>query len=153
MKTDMKIGILMILLTCALCFQVQAQFLNIRINIPAGMMFSKNPSQKVFGGIAGNAGQDQIPITWIAMESMENLSFLVSIENQNTDQGQVPKGFYINQSGWDLSEARELFPGPNQLTIDNRHLLIRNISPRVSFLQAWLGIPSNKSLIIKIEYP
>mgnify|MGYP006178126097 CR=1 FL=1 len=79
MKTEMKIGILMILLTCALCFQVQAQFLNIRINIPAGMMFSKNPSQKVFGGIAGNAGQDQIPITWIAMESMENLSFWIGI--------------------------------------------------------------------------
>jgi hypothetical protein len=149
----MRLIILLLVLAFGSSLTSQAQFLNIRINIPAGMVFSDDPRDKVFGGMAGNTEQGPIPITWIAMESMENLSFLVSIENQNPDQGHSPKGYYINQSGWDLSVARELFPGPNQLTIDNRNLLIRNISPKVSFLHAWLGIPSNRSLTIKIEYP
>jgi hypothetical protein len=153
MKTNMKVIILIIVLAFGSSLQTQAQFLNIRINIPAGMVFSEDPRESVFGGMAGNADQGPVPITWIAMESMENLSFLVSIENQNPDKEMSPNGFYINQSGWDMSAARELFPGPNQLTIDNRNLLIRNISPKVSFLHAWLGVPSNRSLTIKIEYP
>lgn len=149
----MKLFILLLVLTFGISLTSQAQFLNIRIDIPAGMVFSNDPRDKVFGGMAGNTEQGPIPITWIAMESMENLSFLVSIENQDPDQGYSPKGYYINQSGWDMSAARELFPGPNQLTIDNRNLLIRNISPKVSFLHAWLGIPNHRPLTIKIEYP
>jgi hypothetical protein len=153
MITDKKIVALVIILVFGINLQLKAQFLNISIHIPAGVSFSNDSPRKIMNGVAGNIGEEQIPVTWLFMETKENINFLVSIESHEPGQDQLPIGFYLNHRTWDLSEVKELFPGLNQLTIDSRNLLIRNISPKVSVLQAWLGIPSNKPLNIKIEYP
>lgn len=153
MITDKRFVGLAIFMALGVNLRLQAQFLDIRIHIPAGVNFSHDSPRKVINGIAGNTQQEITPITWIAMEAMENLSFLVSLENQEPDQDQLPTGYYLNHQIWDLSEVVELFPGINQLTIDSRKLLIRNINPKISTLQAWLGIPTDKPIHIKIEYP
>jgi hypothetical protein len=132
---------------------LNAQFLNIKIAIPAGVNFTTNTATKVFSESAGTAYYGQAPTTWIAMETMENLSFLVSISNQDEEQDEVPKGHYISESNWNSAEAKEMTPGLNQLVVDKRNLLIKNIYPKTSFLQGWLGISSNKALHITIEYP
>lgn len=133
---------------------LSAQFLNIKIAIPAGVNFTANTSaSKVFSERADTDYYGQAATTWIAMETMENLSFLVSITNQDGAQEDLPKGFYISESTWNSTEATEITPGFNQFMVDKRNLLIKNIYPKTSFLQGWLGVSSNKALHITIEYP
>lgn len=126
-----------------------AQFVAIRLELPAGVNFN---SQVVDAMDGGTWEKDKAKV-WIGIEARENLSFLLDLELPEREIQPPPEAYFLNDGSSDFEQAINLEWGVQELQMITPSKLIRNLVPRTSHLQAWLGLPVLKGITVKIEYP
>lgn len=127
----------------------QAQVVAIRLEIPAGIHFNAIVLDPMEDGTWENSKAK----VWVGIESQENLSFLLDLEFPKGEILPPPEAYFLNNGSSDFELATLLIQGTNELQMINPPKLIRNMVPRPTHLQAWLGIPVLKGIRIKVEYP
>lgn len=126
-----------------------AQFVSFRLEIPAGMNFSGQVAESMEGGTWENSKSK----TWIKLETFENLSLLVDVDFPEGEILPLPEAYFLNDGSADFEKAGKLKPGNQELQMISPPKLIRNMNPRPSNFQSWLGLPVLNGIRIKIEYP
>lgn len=127
----------------------KAQFVNFRLEIPAGVSFST----RVLDPMSGGTWENNKAKVWIEIQAQENLSYLLDIRFPEQEIEPPLEAFYLNDGTASFENAVRLRAGVQELQLINPPILIRNTSPRLSYFQAWLGLPIVRGLSIKIEYP
>ncbi len=126
-----------------------AQVVAIRLEIPAGVNFNAQVLDPMVGGTWENSKAK----VWLGIEAQENLTFLVDVEFPQGEILPTPEAYFLNDGSSDFELTTHLRKGTHELQMINTPKLIRNINPRPTHLQAWLGLPVLKGIKIKIEYP
>jgi hypothetical protein len=126
-----------------------AQFVAIRLELPAGVNFNA----QVVGAMAGGTWENNKAKVWIGIEASENLSFLLDLELPEGKILPPPEAYFLNDGSSDFEQASNLKWGVQELQLITPSKLIRNIVPKTNHLQAWLGLPILKGVSVKIEYP
>lgn len=139
----------LITLMMLISVSVNAQFVAIRLDLPAGINFNAQVLEPRVGGSWENSKAK----VWVGIESQENLSFLLDIAYPNREILPSPEAYFLNDGTGDFEKAVKLGIEVQELRISNHPTLIQNMVPRPSYIQAWLGLPLLNGIIIKIEYP
>ena len=126
-----------------------AQFVAIRLELPAGVKFNS----QVVDAMTGGTWENNKAKVWIGIEASENLSFLLDLELPEGEILPSPKAYFLNDGSSDFEQATNLKWGVQELQMITPSTLIRNIVPKTNHLQAWLGLPILKGVSVKIEYP
>lgn len=126
-----------------------AQFVAFRLEIPAGVKFSG----QILDPLAGGTWENSKGKVWIKLEAPENLSLLLDLEFPEREVLPPPAAYFLNDGSADFERASLLKPGSNELQMISPPKLMRNVNPRPSSIQAWLGLPVLSGIRIKIEYP
>ncbi|MBA4300513.1 MAG: hypothetical protein C0433_10490 [Cyclobacterium sp.] len=126
-----------------------AQVVAIRLEIPAGINFSAQVLDPMEGGTWENSNAK----VWVGIEAHENLTFLLDLVFPEREILPPPEAYFLNDGSADFETASKLGVGSQELQMKNLPRLIRNMEPRPSQLQAWLGLPTLNGIKIKIEYP
>lgn len=126
-----------------------AQFVAIRLELPAGVNFNS----QVVDAMAGGTWEKDKAKVWIGIEASENLSFLLDLELPEGEILPPPEAYFLNDGSSDFEQATNLKWGVQELQIISPSKLIRNIVPKTIHLQSWLGLPILKGILVKIEYP
>lgn len=127
----------------------QAQFVAIRLEIPGGVNFNS----QVLDPMAGGTWENNKAKVWMELETSENLTLLLEIGFPEGEILPPLEAYFLNDGSSDFEQATQLRSGVQELQIMNSKKLIRNMNPRPTQLQAWLGLPMVKGLTLKIEYP
>lgn len=126
-----------------------AQFVAIRLELPAGVNFNA----QVVDAMAGETWGNNKAKVWIGIEASENLSFLLDLELAGGEILPPPEAYFLNNGSSDFEQATNLKWSVQELQMTTPSKLIRNIVPRATHLQAWLGLPVLEGVLVKIEYP
>jgi hypothetical protein len=146
-KYLVRIGMLVILM---LSFgAAQAQFVTIKLEIPAGSTFKS----QVVDPMKGGSWERSKAITWIEIKVPENLAFILDIQYPERIIEPPLRSFYLNNGTSNFEESILLKSGSQALIMYKYGKVIRNMKPRPLALSAWLGLPMTEGIIIKIEYP
>ena len=130
----------------------QAQFINFRLEIPAGVNYTTSllsPLVEVEHRPDGQQGKSPARV-WIGMQAQENLSFLLEVREEN---GPRVETLFLNDGSSNFEQARILASGLQTLQMRIPAWLMRNLKPRPPYLLAWLGLPQRKDVQVIIEYP
>lgn len=127
----------------------QAQFVAIKLEVPAGVNFNAQVAEPMAGGTWENNKAK----VWIGLEAQENLSFLLDLELPEGEILPSPEAYFLNDGSADFEQASRLKWDVQEVQMITPSKLIRNIVPKTTYLQAWLGLPVLKGIIVKIEYP
>jgi hypothetical protein len=127
----------------------QAQVVNIRLEVPAGVNFNSQVLDPMEGGTWENSKAK----VWVGITTQENLCLLVDLEFPEREILPTPEAYFLNNGSDDFELARKLSIGTNELTMSSHPKLIRNMKPQTISLKAWLGVPILNGIIVKIEYP
>lgn len=127
----------------------QAQFVAIRLEIPAGVQFSAQVMDPAPGGTWENSKARK----WVQLQANENLSILVQLQLPAREIQPTPAVFFLNDGSADFDQAVELNLTSPELYLSDIPRLIRYMKPMPLQIKAWLGIPVIDGLTIKIEYP
>lgn len=138
-----------VLLLMLVTGHVEAQYVNIRLEIPAGIQFNSEVAESRDGGTWENS----MAKVWVGMQAQENLTFLVDVTFPQNEILPAPSAYFLNDGSADFERAKKLSSGIQQLNMSHQENLIRNITPRPIYLKAWLGLPVIQGMSIKIEYP
>lgn len=141
--------IVLITLLMLISVPANAQFVAIRLDLPAGINFNAQVLEPRVGGSWENSKAK----VWVGIESQENLSFLLDITYPDREILPSPEAFFLNDGTGDFEKSVKLSTAIQELRIRNQPKLIRNMVPRPSYIQAWLGLPLLNGITIKIEYP
>lgn len=136
---------LLVLLT----HSAQAQFVAIRLEIPAGVQFSA----QVMDPIEGGTWEKTKARRWVELEGDENLSILVQVQLPDREIQPSPETLFLNDGSSDFEEAILLDINSAEVSLANSSRLIRYMNPIPRSIKAWLGLPLIDGLTIKIEYP
>lgn len=126
-----------------------AQFVAIRLEVPAGIHFNAQVLEPREGGTWENSKAK----IWVGIESQENLSFLLDIDFPDAEILPSPEAYFLNDTTDDFEKAMKLGSEPQELKMRDHPNLIRKMIPRPTHIQAWLGLPLLNGTTIKIEYP
>ena len=137
------------LLLSLLASAVQAQFVAIRLEIPAGVQFSTQVMDPASGGTWENGKARK----WVELQANENLSILVQLQLPAREIQPAPEALFLNDGSADFEKAVALNLTSPELYLSNTPRLIRYMKPMPTQIKAWLGIPAIEGLMIKIEYP
>jgi hypothetical protein len=127
----------------------RAQFVAIRLELPAGVNFNA----QVVDAMAGGTWEKDKAKVWIGIEASENLSFLLDLKLTEGEILPPPEAYFLNDGSSDFEQASNLKWGVQELQLITPSKLIRSIVPKTNHLQAWLGLPILKGVSVKIEYP
>jgi hypothetical protein len=127
----------------------QAQFVAIRLELPAGVSFNA----QVLDPMAGGTWEINKAKVWIKIETSENLTLLIEIGFPEGEIIPPLEAYFLNDGSSDFEQGTLLQSGVQELRVMNSEKLIQNMTPRPAHLQAWLGLPMVKGLTLKIEYP
>lgn len=127
----------------------RGQFVAIRLELPAGVNFNT----QVLDPMAGGTWENNKAKVWMGLQTSENLTLLLEIGFPDGEIIPLLEAFFLNDGSSDFEQATQLLSGVQELQIMNSKKLIRNMTPRPTHLQAWLGLPMVKGLTLKIEYP
>ncbi len=142
-----KIAILLILM---LPYGVaKAQFVTIKLEIPAGAAFKS----QVVDPMKGGSWEKSRAITWIEINMPENLTFLLDIQYPELIVEPPLKSFFLNNGTSNFEESISLKNGRHIVIMNKSGKVIQNMKPRPLALSAWLGLPMTEGIAIKIEYP
>ncbi len=136
---------LLVLLT----HSAQAQFVAIRLEIPAGVQFSA----QVMDPIEGGTWEKTKARRWVELEGDENLSILVQVQLPDREIQPSLETLFLNDGSSDFEEAILLDINSAEVSLANSSRLIRYMNPIPRSIKAWLGLPLIDGLTIKIEYP
>lgn len=127
----------------------RAQFLNFRLEIPAGVSYSA----QVLDPRTGGTWENNKSKVWIEIQASENISYLLELDFPEKAIQPTPEAFYLNDGSNDFESAPHLREGVQELQMSFPSKLIRNTDPRATFFKAWLGLPKLSEISIRIEYP
>ena len=127
----------------------KAQFVAIRLEIPAGVQFSAQVMDPVEGGTWEKTKAKR----WVGLEADENLSILVQMHLPEREIQPTPEAYFLNNGSSDFEEAIMLDLNSAEVRLANSSRLIRYMQPMPRSIKAWLGLPVINGLTIKIEYP
>lgn len=128
---------------------VQAQFVAIRLEIPAGVQFSS----QVMDPIEGGTWEKTKAVRWVELQADENLSILVQLQLPEREIQPAPEALFLNDGSADFEKATQLSFNSPELYLTNTSRLIRYMKPMPRSIKAWLGLPVIDGLQIRIEYP
>lgn len=128
----------------------QAQFVAIKLEVPAGSTFK---SQVVDPMQGGGSWETSKAITWIEIKVPENLAFLLDIQYPERSVEPLLESFFLNNGTSNFKESVSLKSGSQAVLMNKSGKVIRNMNPRPLALSAWLGLPMTRGIAIKIEYP
>ncbi|MCH6200333.1 hypothetical protein MMU07_12145 [Aquiflexum sp. LQ15W] len=124
---------------------VEAQMVNVRLVLPAGVNFNPRIIEaKPKGGETG--------LRWVEMVVQENIHLTVSLKSDYTGKDITETLYVLNNGTVDFRTATKHEAGEASFQFDNRGMLIRNTKPKVQQIRAWLGIPILPGIITAIEY-
>ena len=126
-----------------------AQFVAIRLEIPAGVQFSS----QVMDPIEGGTWEKTKAKRWVGLEADENLSILVQMDLPEREIQPAPEAYFLNDGSSDFEESFRLNVNSSEVSLSDTYQLIRYMKPIPTKVKAWLGIPVIDGLTIKIEYP
>lgn len=138
---------------------VQAQFIRLTLNIPAGIEVNPNPVPpqilepplKESGGFGYRSSLN--PGTrWIELRAKENISFAVQFTPNLRRPGGLKPMYYLNDGTSNFSKAFQLNSGMNELRMYIEPKMINNIPGNLTTLSSWLGMPANASGTLTIIY-
>lgn len=127
-------------------FPARAQFVNFRLELPAGVNFGSQV-------ISPNPENPKEQLVWIELVAFENMTILVDINNVTNGGNGNPSVFYLNDGSSDFAKASNIGMGAHSLQLHQDGLLIRNKLPKTINVKAWLGVSVQLGLVTKIEYP
>lgn len=142
-------NIALLILLMGIGSHVQAQFVAIRLEIPGGVNFNA----QVLDPMTGGTWENDKAVVWIGLETSENLTLLLEMGSPEREILPPLEAYFLNDGSSDFEQGTQLRSGVQELQIMNSRQLIRNMNPRPTHLQAWLGLPMVKGLTLKIEYP
>ncbi|WP_158587701.1 hypothetical protein [Algoriphagus lacus] len=147
--TKHLIHIALLILSMVIPVSVQAQFVSIRLELPAGIHFNAQMLDPMEGGTWENSKAK----IWVGIESQENLTLLLDLEYPEGEILPAPEAYFLNDGTNDFEKALKLIQGSHELLMNSTALLIQNLDPRPTHIQAWLGLPVLNGITIKLEYP
>lgn len=162
MKTTFKAillqGTFILVLTLS-SLDVQAQFIRLTLNIPAGVELNPNPVPPQIleppimekGGFGYRSSLNP-GIRWIELRAKENISFAVQFTPNLRRQGGYKPMYYLNDGTVNFAAAMQLSYGLNELRMYNKPLMLQNIPGELTTLSSWLGMPANASGTLTIIY-
>lgn len=130
-------------------YSLNAQVVNIRLEIPAGVSYES----VVLDPLLGGSWEKNKAKAWISLDTRENLSFLLEVKTPDRKIEPAFEIYFLNNGTADFEMARKLSTGIHELQMINPPRLIRNMDDAPAFLRAWLGVPLINGLKFKIEYP
>lgn len=128
----------------------QAQFVAIKLEVPAGSTFK---SQVVDPMQGGGSWETSKASSWIEIKASENLAFLLDIQYPERSVEPLLESFFLNNGTSNFKESVSLKSGSQAVLMNKSGKVIRNMNPRPLALSAWLGLPMTRGIAIKIEYP
>ena len=141
--------IALLILMVMLSTVARAQFVAIRLEIPAGVQFSS----QVMDPLEGGTWEKTKAKRWVGLEADENLSILVQMDLPEREIQPLPEAYFLNDGSSDFEEAFMLSINSFEVILSDTYQLIRYMKPIPTKVKAWLGIPVIDGLTIKIEYP
>lgn len=141
--------IVLLILLMGMGSYASGQFVAIRLEIPGGVNFNS----QVLDPMKGGTWENNKAKVWIGIETPENLTLLLEMIFPEEEILPPLEAFFLNDGSLDFEQATQLRSGVQELQIMNSKQLINNMTPRPTYLQAWLGLPMVKGLTLKIEYP
>ncbi|WP_343849598.1 hypothetical protein [Algoriphagus jejuensis] len=146
-KNWARIGLLMTWMLSA--GAVQAQFVTIKLEIPAGTTFAS----QVIDPINGESWEKSRAMKWIEIVVPENLVLLLDVGFPARKVDPPLESLFLNNGSSNFDESNSLRSGSHWIQMRQWGKLIRHTSPRPPALSAWLGLPMTNGITIKIEYP
>jgi hypothetical protein len=144
----------------------QAQFVAIKLEVPAGSTFKSQVVDPMQGGGSwqtseasswetseASSWETSKAITWIEIKVPENLAFLLDIQYPERSVEPLLESFFLNNGTSNFKESVSLKSGSQAVLMNKSGKVIRNMNPRPLSLSAWLGLPMTRGIAIKIEYP
>jgi hypothetical protein len=136
----------------------QAQFVAIKLEVPAGSTFKSLVVDPMQGGGSwqtseASSWETSKAITWIEIKVPENLAFLLDIQYPERSVEPLLESFFLNNGTSNFKESVSLKSGSQAVLMNKSGKVIRNMNPRPLALSAWLGLPMTRGITIKIEYP
>ena len=127
---------------------VQAQFVGIHLEIPAGVQFDT----QVIESKPGDTWEKNKAMIWLSLETRENQSLILGISYPNREIIPTPEAFFLNDGTSDFGKSLKIGTVNQPLQMSNQGKLIKNFDPRPTHIQAWLGLPLLNQLSVTIEY-
>jgi len=127
----------------------QAQFVAIKLEVPAGSTFKSQVADPMKGG----SWERSKAITWIEIKVPENLAFILDIYYPERVIEPPLESYFLNNGTSNFKESVSLKSGSQAVLMNKSGKVIRNMNPRPLALSAWLGLPMTRGIAIKIEYP
>lgn len=143
------IHIVPIILLMLISASVHGQYVNIRLELPAGIHFNAQVLDPMEGGTWENSKAK----VWVGIESQENMTILLDLDFPEREVLPSPEAYFLNDGTNDFEKAIQLNQGTQELRMMDYPKLIRDMIPRPTHIQAWLGLPVLNGMTIKIEYP
>ncbi len=146
-RNAFKIGMLVLLM---LSFgAAQAQFVTIKLKIPGGATFNS----QVVDPMKGGSWEKSKAITWIEINVLENMVFMVDIKYPDRLIEPALEFYFLNNGTSNFEESYRLHNGSQAVITNKSGTLVRLMNPRPLALSAWLGLPMTGGIEIRIEYP
>jgi hypothetical protein len=138
---------------------LQAQFIRLTLNIPAGVEVNPNPIPpqileppiKEPGGFGYRSSLNP-GVRWIELRAKENISIAVLFTPNVRRSPGINTVFYLNDGTSNFSKAIQLRNGTNELRMYAEPVMIKNIPGELTTLSSWLGMPANASGTLTIIY-
>lgn len=146
MKTKLTYLFILIVLIALGGAPAKAQFVNFRLELPAGVNFGTHV-------ISPNPENSDEQLIWIEITANENLTILVDVQYENAAEKKDHPVFFLNNDSTDFGSATNIGTGSHSVQLDHSGLLIRNKLPKTVHVKAWLGLRIRPGLIATIEYP
>ena len=135
----------------------EAQFIRFTISIPAG--FEAKPetsSPQVLEPPADLTKAGSVPMRkqstrWIEFRTRENVQLAITAQF-DTRIGGMPTLYFLNNNTTDFNLAKTIAPFRSIVPMYEGPRLMRDFPEETSYLSAWLGIPSDRSGLLTIEF-
>lgn len=129
--------------------EAKAQFVAIRLEIPAGVQFSA----EVMDPLEGGTWEKTKAKRWVELEADENLSVLVQLQLPQREIQPAPEAYFLNDGSSDFEKASLLDLKSSEVRLSGTAMLMKYRDPMPRSIKAWLGLPVIEGLTIRIEYP
>lgn len=135
---------------------VQAQFIRLTISLPAGFEAKPDPYvpqvlEPPMESGSTSLGLRRQGIRWIEFRTRENIYLAISAKF-DPKTGSLPAMYFLNNNTTDFNNATSLSPFRSVVSMYEDQRLIRDFPDETNYLSAWLGIPSDRSGLLTIEF-
>lgn len=135
---------------------VHAQFIRLTISLPAGFEAKPDPYvpqvlEPPTESGTKSFGLRRQGIRWIEFRTRENIHLAISAKF-DAKIGGLPVMYFLNNNTTDFNTATSLTPFRSVVPMFEGQRLMRDFPDETNYLSAWLGIPSDRSGLLIIEF-